>query len=141
MDYINDLHEMCETLARDLRKVNERIKAAGNKMTGSDLEYIDKLTHALKSVKAVIQMMESEDEAYSGAYDGRSYRRSYEGGASRRSYEGGSGRGSYRGSYRRDSMGRYAGNDLADRIRELMEEAPDDQSRQELQRLADKMGR
>ena len=63
---------------------------------------------------------------------GRSYRRSYDGG-------------SYRRSYRRDSMGRYSGEgysrtgDMVDRLRELMADAPDDRTRQEIQRLVTKM--
>jgi hypothetical protein len=96
---------------------------------------VDKLTHALKSVKASVAMMEDEDEGYSGHYP----------------YMGGYG--SYRdGSYARgrrnaprDSMGRYSGErgysraGLADELRGLMHDAPDERTRQEIQRLADKL--
>ena len=62
--------------------------------------------------------------------------------------DGGNHGGSYargRMNARRDSMGRYSGergysrNDLADKMRELMEEAPDDRTRQEIRRLVEKM--
>ena len=55
-------------------------------------------------------------------------------------------RGSYRGgSYKRDRMGRYSGergysrNDLADKMRDLMRDAPDDRTRQEMQRMIEKL--
>lgn len=136
MDYIKDLHEMCETLSNELGDMNEKIKAAGGKMSAGDLEAVDKLTHAIKSIKSTVAMM--EDEGYSGYYP--------MGGGS---YNGGSYRGgSYRGrSYatRRDSRGRYSGergysrNDLADKMRDLIEDAPDDRTRQEMERLLSKL--
>lgn len=61
-------------------------------------------------------------------------------------------RGGYRGSYnnqhsmaqRRDTMGRYSSrrysrDGLADKLRELMEDAPDEHSKEEIRKLADKM--
>ena len=77
--------------------------------------------------------------------DGGSYRGSYEGGSYAR------GRGRYAN---RDSMGRYSSRgysrdgysrdggysgSMADELRELMEQAPDDQTRQEMQRLIQKL--
>lgn len=55
--------------------------------------------------------------------------------------------GSYRddgNSYRRgrDRMGRFVsrdGSDMAHRLRDMMEDAPDEATRREIQRLADKM--
>ena len=146
MDYIKDLHELCETLSGELADINSKIRDAGGKMSAGDLEVVDKLTHSIKSIKSVIAMME-ESDSYSGFYprpwggmyaDGGSYRG---GGA----YRGGSYRGG--GSYarRRDSMGRYSGersysrNDMADRLREMMEDAPDERTRQEMMRMLDRM--
>ena len=123
MDYIKDLHELCETLSGEIAEVNDKIRAAGGKMSTGDLETLDKLTHALKSVKAVIAM---DDEGYSGKYPyyydrmGRSYAR-------------------------RDSRGRYSGergysrNDLLDKMRDLMDEATDDRTRSEMKRLVEKL--
>lgn len=135
MDKIKELHELCETLTESIAEANERIRAAGGKLTAGDVDYVDKLTHALKSVKASVAMMEDEDEGYSGHYP----------------YMGGYG--SYRdGSYARgrrnaprDSMGRYSGErgysraGLADELRGMMHDAPDERTRQEIQRLADKL--
>lgn len=103
----------------------------GDKLSAGSLSTIDTLAHALKNLDKVIE----EDEGYSGHYP-------YYGG----SYDMG-GRGPYRGSYarRRDSMGRYSGergysrSDLSDKLRELMDEAPDERTRQEIQRMVEKL--
>ena len=116
MDYIKDLHELCETLSGEIAEVNDKIRAAGGKMSTGDLETLDKLTHALKSVKSVIAM--SDEDGYSGRYP-YYYDGSYRMG---RSYA------------RRDSRGRYSGergysrNDLLDKVRDLMDEAPDERT-------------
>ena len=138
-NYLNDLHEMCETLGRALKEANEKIRNAGGKLSTSDLDYVNKLSHSIKSVKAAIAMIEGEMED-EGSYRGRSYRGSYDGGSYAR------GRGTYA---RRDSMGRYASHyprdgysmhgNMVDELRELMQDAPDEQTRQEMQNLIRKM--
>lgn len=143
MDYMNDLHEMCETIARALNAANEKIRNAGGKLSAADVDYVDKLTHALKSIKSTIAMMEeSEAEEYSNySRDGGSYR-----GYSRGSYARG------RMNAKRDSMGRYSGEysreyrdgysrggSMADQLRDMMQDAPDDRTRQEFQRMIEKL--
>lgn len=147
MDYVKDLHELCETISESIKDANEKIRASGGKLNGSDVDYVDKLTHALKSVKATIAMMEDED-GYSNHYP------YYMGGAyadgtmngnmgGNRSYRGRS----YAGRRRRDSMGRYSGDGysrdggMVEELRSLMEEAPDERTRQEFQRFIDKIER
>lgn len=133
MDYTKDLHELCETLSREIGEANEKIRSAGGKLSAGDLEYVDKLTHALKSVKATVAMM--EEEGYSGyPYMGRSYD------DGNRSY-----RGSYRGSYARN-RGRYSSErgysrdgGMVEELRELMQDAPDERTRQEFQRFISKI--
>ena len=126
MDYLADLHEMCETLSRELGEANDKVRTAGGKLSGSDLDYVDKLTHALKSIKTTIAMVEAEDGT-SGYYPG------------------GYGNG---GSYarRRDSMGRYTrmysrDDDMVAELRDLMHKAPDERTKQEFQRFIDKIER
>ena len=155
MDYEKELHELCETIKEEIAEANKKIKNAGGKLSAGDVEYIDKLTHSLKSIKAVLSMMEDEEEdEYSSRYP-MSYRgRSYRGGSYRyddgmmdegRSYaRDGRGRGS---NAKRDSMGRYSSRmdgysrhgDVVESLREVMEEAPDERTRQEIQRLIEKM--
>ena len=92
----------------------DELKDYGKKdMTGGNLEIIDKLTHTIKNLCKII-----EDGEYSN-WDGTR-------------------------SYRRDSMGRYSRegysrHDLSDKLRELMNEAPDDRTRMEIKRLIEKM--
>lgn len=153
---VKDLHEICETLNRSLKEANEKIRNAGGKLSTSDLDYINKLTHSLKSVKTSIAMIEAEEMEDGGSYDDGSYRmRGY-------SRDGRDYRGPYRGSYdsgsyargrgpyaNRDSMGRYASGysrdgysnagNMVDELRDMMQQMPDEQSRQDMQRLIDKM--
>ena len=125
MDYLNDLHETCETLSRELREANSKISKAGGKMTAGDLDYIDKLTHALKSVKTTIAMMESEGGEsgyYMPAYNH-----------------------SGRNSYARDRMGRYTSRGMSynsgmvEELRDLMAQAPNEETRREFRKLIDKL--
>ena len=60
MNYLDDLYDMYETLIHELGEANEKVKNAGGKLSGSDLDYVDKLTHALKSLKTTIAMAEAE---------------------------------------------------------------------------------
>lgn len=117
-------------------------------MSAGTLEIVDKLAHAIKNLDKII---ENYDEEYSGAYEGGSYE---QGGSYRRgtssdggSYRGGSYRSYARGrrNARRDSMGRYSGEgysrhgDMVDELRDLMEDAPDEKTRMEVQKLVKKL--
>lgn len=142
MDIMKDLESTCEVVSEQLGDMVRKIK--NNGMTSGDLETLDKLTHTLASVKKTMKM--EEDGEYSGYYpmggvyarDGGSYNRG-DGSYNRGSYARG------RMNARRDSMGRYSGergysrNDLADKMRELMDEAPDDRTRQDIQRMVEKL--
>lgn len=88
----------------------DHLKDYGRKdLNGSNLDVIDKLTHTLKNLDKIL-----EGEGYSGNYP-------------------------YGYSRKRDSMGRYSRDGLADKLRDLMQDAPDDRTRMEIQRLVDKM--
>ena len=149
---LKDLTELCETLARALKEANEKLRNAGGKMSTTDLEYVNRLTHSLKSAKATIKMIEDEEMDDGGSYGDGSYRMR---GYSRNDYRGSYDDGSYargRGRYaNRDSMGRYSsrdggsygysrdGGDMVEELRGLMNMAPDDQTRQEMQRMIQKL--
>ena len=131
MDITKDLGTLCDVISEKISDKTRKIQNSG--MSDGDLDTIDKLTHSLASIKKVMAFL--EDEGYSGYYP--------------MAYGDGSYRSSYRGSYargrKRDSMGRYSGeygysrNDLADKMRELMHDAPDDRTRQEIQRMVEKL--
>lgn len=139
-----DLTEICEMLADELNKTNEKLEKSGGQISAGDLDYIDKLTHALKSVKTTKAMMEAEDDGYS--YDDMSYRdgmrSSYNRGGTYRGSSYARGRGS---NARRDSRGRYSsrGYSMDDgmimELKELMEESPDEKTRMEFQKFITKM--
>ena len=137
MDYLKDMHETCETLSRELGEANEKIKRAGGKLSSGDLEYLDRLTHAIKSVKTTIAMMEAEDGGESGYYMPM-YGRSY---GDRGMRDGNS----Y--ARRRDSMGRFTSrrggmsydDGMVEELRDLMDRAPDEPTRREFQKLITKL--
>lgn len=140
MDYLKDLHEMCETLSRELGETNKKVMQGGGKLSGSDLEYIDRLTHAIKSIKTTIAMVEAEDGgSYADGMQGGSY-----GMYPHWNYGGSYARGR---NARRDSMGRYSSreysmdDDMVAELRELMQDAPDERTKQEFKRFIEKIER
>lgn len=147
------LHKLCKALTEELEDYSKKIEKEDG-MSAGDLEAVDKLSHALKSIKTTIAMMEAEDGegGYSGRYmprlgayygpGGMSYadgRDGNRGGGSNRggnSYEGGS---SYARGQRRDGMGRYSReggysyaaeiDGIMDDLRGLMADMPADKQR------------
>lgn len=156
-ELIDELYELCETVEADLKKTNEKLRMAGGELSGSDLEYVDKLTHTLKSIKTTMAMIEAEEDGYSerGGSSREGGGGSYRGGGSRGgSYRGGSSRrgGSYQGggsSYaqRRNSMGQFTreggssrdSGEFREMLEEAMESAPNEQIRMQLERLMNQM--
>lgn len=146
---LETLHELCETLSRELEDVNEKIRKAGG-MSAGDLETVDKLSHALKSIKTTIAMMEADEEEdgysnrYMPWYGGVSYenRGGNRGGMSRR------GGRSYARGARRDGMGRYSReggysyadsmDGLLDEMRGMMDQLPEEK-RRKAERLIDEL--
>lgn len=129
-DLYESLEDLCDIAARELKEANEKIRSAGGKISPGDVDYLDKLTHMMKSIKTTKAMIDAEEEGGDWSYNrGRSYNDR-----------------SYRASGpRRDNMGRYSGrraydDGIADELRELMRHAPED-DRQRFQRIIDEMGR
>lgn len=135
-DKTETLYNLCEVIERELDDCNEKIRKAGGKLSAGDIDYLDKLTHAMKSIKTTLAMMEAED-GYSnrGGYSrDNSYYNSYAG----------------RRNARRDSMGRYSRNggysyadsmdSMLDEMRGMMADMPEEK-RREVQRFLDKMER
>ena len=119
MDKTEMLHELCRALTEELETLNEKLRHGG--MTAGDLQSIDTLAHALKCIKTIIAMSES-DYSYDGGNSNRG--RSYED----RSYARGRGA-------KRDSMGRYSredgysyGDQMAE-IREMIRGLPEEKRR------------
>ena len=138
-DKIEQLHELCESVMREVEKTNEKLRMAGGELSAGDMEYLDKLTHTLKSLKTTIAMMEAEDDGYSSDYG---YTYAQGGNRGRGGNRGGNNR-SMRGSYarqRRDSMGRYSRDeDFKGMLEDAMEEAPNESIRQQLRSMLQMM--
>jgi hypothetical protein len=134
-DKIEQLHELCESVMREVEKTNEKLRMAGGELSAGDMEYLDKLTHTLKSLKTTIAMMEAEDDGYSSDY-GYTYA---QGGNRGRGRNNRSMRGSY-ARQRRDSMGRYSRDeDFKGMLEDAMEEAPNESIRQQLRNMLQMM--
>lgn len=130
---MNELYELKEMLLKELEQYGSK-----GELTAGSLDVIDKMTHTVKNLCKIIEDMEAE--GMSGAYpmmNGNTYGRGYGGNSYAR------GRGYSRTG--RDSMGRYSSNgysrsgNMVDRLEELMADAPDDRTREELQRVINKM--
>lgn len=133
MNHLEDLERLYDTVQKEVSKVNEKLANSGGNLTGSDVSYINELTHTMKSLKTTIAMMEAED-GESGRYSmpHYGYGNSY----------------NYGGSYRRgrDSMGRYTSrrgysydDGIIEELRSLMESAPDERTKSEFRQFIAKM--
>lgn len=125
------IYELKDMLCKELEEYGEK-----GELSAGTLDIVDKLAHTIKNLDKIIETYEEDEYSSRGSYNyggDMSYRgdRSYARGRSRNA--------------RRDSMGRYSregysrADEMVDKLRELMHEAPDDRSRQEIQRLVTKM--
>ena len=146
---MEELYKLKETLCAELEEYAKK-----GKMSAGDLEIVDKLSHSIKNIDKIIEKYDESE--YSGAmgYSNRmSYARGGNRGYSNENYSNenysmardGRGRGS---NARRDSRGRYSneyrdgysGNEsMVMELRELMNDAPDERTRQEFERFIHKM--
>lgn len=122
---MHKLSELKEKLISELEDYAEN-----GKFSPDDVKNIKGLS---SSVDHLCNIADEYDDGNSGYYP-----MAYEN-------RGGNSRRSYRGSYqRRDSMGRYSRNysrdgGLVEDLRELMQEAPDERTKQEFQRFISKI--
>lgn len=118
---MHEIYELKEMLCDELEKYG-----AKGDLSAGELEIVDKLAHTVKNLGKIIEMYEEK-----GSYRG--------------SYAQGMNRGSY--ARRRDSRGRYsseqgysrAAEDMKAQLRELMEQAPNEMTRRELEKLVERM--
>lgn len=127
------LYELCEITTRKLEESTELLKKSQD-MSVSDIDLVDKLTHALKCIKTTIAMMEADEEE-----DGGSSERSYAyRGRTMRSRDGGSyADGGYSGRRMRSPRtgryvsrdGGYSGHDGIEDIMMDVQEMPESERR------------
>lgn len=122
---MHELYELREKLCHELKKYS------GEEVTANNLNVVDTLSHSIKNLDKIIEKYEAEERGSYGynnrANRGNSYAR---------------GRGS---NAKRDSMGRYASegysrsNDIVSELRELMMDAPDEETKQEYHEVISKL--
>lgn len=135
------LYDLKDKLCQELEEYGDKELSAGS------LSTIDSLAHTIKNLDKIIEKYEEDDYsgAYDGSYDDGNMNRNMNGTSRRysmRRYSGARGDGRGRGrNARRDSMGRYSSNGkmMAQELRELMEDAPDERIKMEMQRLIQKV--
>lgn len=147
------MHKLIKYACEELEDLERKVDK-GSKLSMSELQYADTLAHMKKNLLKGEEM--SEDHEYSNAMgysrgDGYSRRMSYDDGhrdfvrpdGSYRyatpepaSYARGRGRGA-----KRDAMGRYssADNEVIEGLMKLADHAPDEQTRNEIMNLMDRM--
>lgn len=128
------MHKLIEYVCEELEGLEK--KAAKGSMTMSEIEYASKLAdlkkNLLKGEKLYDEVMEDGEYSERMMYDGGN------------SYARGGGRGR---NARRDSMGRYSSergysrsaDDMVEKLRNLAEDAPDEQARRDIEKLVRKM--
>ena len=140
MDLMKELYEAKETVGNEIGDLNKKIRNNGGKITGADVDMLDKLTHSMKSLATTCAMLEAEEDdgysgdmmpGYGGNYSGRGRRNGY-GGERRNGYSG-------RNGYNRNG-GYSRTGDTREQLRQMMEEAPDEQTRMEIRNLMERMG-
>lgn len=123
---MEELIKLKDKLCKELEEYGKKELSAGT------LEVVDKLSHTIKNLDKIIE--EYDEEA--------SYNMAYARGGNRGvSYDGSYARG--RGRYaRRDSRGRYSSergysrdDEMVAELRELMMDAPDDQTRRDIDKI------
>ena len=143
MDLMKELYEAKETVGNEIGDLNKKIRNNGGKITGADVDMLDKLTHSMKSLATTCAMLEAEEEGYSGHYMPIPYGYSRNGNGYSRNGNGYSGNGGgYSRRYSRESRDGYGYSgkgDMTDQLRQMMDEAPDDLTRREIQKLMERM--
>lgn len=131
---MHEIYELKERLCDELKEYGKK------ELTSGSLDAIDKLSRVVKNLGKIIDKYEESEYSYENGMpytDGMSYARN-----GRRS-------GRYSSARRRDSMGRYSrrggysmdNKEMIEELRDLMNDAPDDRTRQEFQSFIDKMER
>lgn len=123
---MHKLHDLKEMLCKELEKYGSK-----NELTAGSLDVVDKLAHAIKNIDKIL---EADGGEYSNATPYMRGNRSY--------------------ARRRDAMGRYSrddgyaydggysmAGDVAMELKEIMHDLPDAQSKQDVQRIVDRLQR
>ena len=131
---MHELYGLKEMLCKELEEYGQK-----GELTAGSLEVVDKLANTIKNLCKIIGMYEDDEYSSRGGYYedgmGGSYAR---GGSHVRGGRGGNHGANQYGSYARG--GRYSRDGgMIEDLRELMQDAPDERTRQEFQKFIHKM--
>lgn len=119
------MHKLIDYVCDELSDIEK--KAEKGNLTMSEVQYADTLAHLKKNLMKAEEMENGAEYSMRG-YTSRTMPTYYG-----NSYAG-------RRNARRDSMGRYSRTeDIAMQLRDLMEDAPDEQTRMDIKRIIDRM--
>lgn len=132
---MNEIYELKERLCDELKEYGKK-----EDLDVGTLDVVQKLSVTVDKLEKILKRHEESEYSYENGMphtDGMSYARN-----GRRS-------GRYSSARRRDSMGRYSrrggysmdNKEMIEELRDLMNDAPDDRTRQEFQSFIDKMER
>jgi hypothetical protein len=107
------LEDLCEIVTNKLADATKKIHSSGN-LSVSDFDYLDKMTHTLKSIKTTMAMIGADGTF---ADEKKSYLDDYQE--------------SYVSNHER----------LLIDLKEMMPDAPDDQTKQEMRQLINRLER
>ena len=132
------LHDLKEMLEQEIKEISNK-----GELTAGSLDTVDKLTHSLKSIETIIAMSGDEGEySQRGGRGGNSYS---DGGNMGGGYSGYYPRYAYARNQRRSSNGRYSRDDgreaMIEKLEDMMEDAPDEMSREAIRRCVEQMER
>lgn len=118
------MHKLIDYVCDELKDLEK--KADSGSLSMAEVQYADTLAHLKKNLMKA-EEMELENEYSQRGYTTRTMPTYYG-----NSYAG-------RRNARRDSMGRYSRDGMAHQLRDMMEDAPDEQTRRDMERLASRM--
>ena len=133
------MHKLMQYLCDELEELERKAEKDG-KLSMAEVQYMDTLAHTKKNLLKADELWEESEYSMEDPYARRgsySYARGGRGGSRRGGNRGGNRGANQYGSY---DMGGYSrANDMADQLRDMMQDAPDEKTRQEIQRLVNKL--
>lgn len=133
------MHKLLDFVCDELKDLEKKADNGGLNLT--EVQYADTLAHLKKNLMKAEEMEAEEYSSRGPMYGGYDGAMTY-GGSYRNSYARG------RRNARRDSMGRYSGEnysreaeDMVSQLRDMMDTAPDEQTRMEIRRMVDRLSK
>lgn len=140
------MHMLLEYICDELKSLEDKVEKSGG-LSSSDIQYGDILAHFKKNLLSSEEMMEGYSNRGGSYYEEGSYERRGRGRNASRDSRGRYNEGSYReGSYRDGSMMRRGSyyreggkEEFTEQLRELMQNAPDQKTKQSIQQMIQQM--